>query len=446
MLLTDRAYILLIVVGIVASVLFAVTPEALRWDLSLATLIGANLLILILALVDMLTIDRVKIRRHPLQRLSIGQFNPVTITIETGNQPCHLAIRDCYPVQFAVSHDTLTVHLAAKTSHTLSYTIKPDRRGLFEWGDIHVRQRGKWGLALSQWRVSAKQQVSVYPDLMALRSLTIKLAMQSSGAIRQRQRLGMGTEFAELREYQVGDDPRLIDWKATARRDRPLLRVLEPEQEQTLIILLDRGRLMTARVKGLTRFDHGLNALLALATAGLHRGDRVGVGVFDREMYCWLPPERGQHRLPKIIEQLTAIEPLLLEPDYMSAVGKVVQQQHRRALVVILTDIVDSTASAELLSALIHLTPRYLPFCVTLRDPEVDRVSSNFTDPHSTDRVPVVIKAAYNRAVALDLLDQRELVFARLRRRGVLVLDAPAHQVTEPLVDRYLQLKMRSLL
>ncbi len=443
MLLTKGAYLCLAGVGIVSTLVYGFTRN---WDLAFSVLAIGNLALLLTAAVDLSLIDRVKVKRLPLHRLSIGQFNPVEIVLETGKKPCYVEIRDSYPPEFQTSKDTLIVQLPPHSSHVLTYNIKPDRRGIFDWGSIYVRQRGSLGLACSQWQAKDSQKVAVYPDLIALRALTIKLAQESAGAIRQRRRLGMGTEFAELRDYRTGDDPRLIDWKATARRDRPLLRVLEPEQEQTLIILLDRGRLMTAKVEGLTRFDHGLNALLALATAGLHRGDRVGVGVFDREMYCWIPPERGQHRLPKLIEQLTQIEPQLLEPDYMSAVGRVVQQQNRRALVVVLTDIIDDTASAELVAALTHLTPRYLPFCVTLRDPEVDRVSYTFTDPHTTDRIPALVKSAYNRAVAIDLLDQRELVFARLRRQGVLVLDAPAHQVSEPLVDRYLQLKLRSLL
>jgi uncharacterized protein (DUF58 family) len=222
------------------------------------------------------------------------------------------------------------------------------------------------------------------------------------------------------------------------------VRVLEPEREQTLIILLDRGRLMTARVQGLKRFDWGLNATLSLALAGLNRGDRVGIGVFDREVTTWIPPERGQHQLSKLIERLTPIQPVLLEPDYVGAVTKLVNQQTRRALVVLITDLVDITASAELLAALGRLTPRYLPFCVTLRDPQVDRLAH--TPPVLEKQKQGAVAATYARAVALDLLAQRQVAFAQLKQRGVLVLDAPANQISEQLVDRYLQLKARNLL
>src|SRR4028119_646270 len=139
---------------------------------------------------------------------------------------------------------------------------------------------------------------------------------------------------------------------------------------------------MTARVQGLKRFDWGVNAALSLALAGLNRGDRVGVGVFDREITTWIPPEGGQHQLSKLIERLAPIQPVLLEPDYVGAVTKLVSQQTRRALVVLITDLVDVTASTEMLSALARLTPRYLPFCVTLRDPQVDRLAHTPPTPH----------------------------------------------------------------
>ncbi len=388
--------------------------------------------------------NAVKVTRYPLQRLSIGRDNPVVLSVQSGNQGVQIRLRDYYPLEFEVSTPTLDASLEANTTQELTYTIHPTMRGEYQWGDIQVRQLGAWGLAWHDWKIPASQTVAVYPDLLGLRSLSIRLSLENTGTMRQARRLGMGTEFAELREYGIGDDIRLIDWKATARRSRPLVRVLEPEREQTLIILLDRGRLMTARVQGLKRFDWGLNATLSLALAGLNRGDKVGIGVFDREVTTWIAPERGQHQLSKLIERLTPIQPVLLEPDYIGAVTRLVNQQTRRALVVLITDIVDVTASAELLAALVRLTPRYLPFCVTLGDPQVDRLAH--TPPILEKEKQGAIAATYARSVALDLLAQRQVAFAQLKQKGVLVLDAPANQISEQLVDRYLQLKARNLL
>ncbi|MEB3273098.1 MAG: DUF58 domain-containing protein [Prochlorothrix sp.] len=345
-------------------------------------------------------------------------------------------------------------------SFGLTYHVHPTRRGVRRWGAIQVRQRSPWGLVWHSWRLEQPAETQVYPDLVGLRELSIRLAVQAAGNLQQRRRWGMGTEFAELRDYGAGDDLRLLDWKATARRGQPLVRVLEPEQEQTLVILLDRGRLMTAQIQGMQRFDWAINAALALAVAGLHRGDRVGLGVFDREVHTWIPPQRGQAHLSQLIEAVTPLEPVLEEPDYMGAVTTVLRQQTRRALVVILTDLVDAIASADLLAALARLSPRYLPFGVALRDPLLDqqaqgvaigsrsapdsRATAPFNPGHPAATNPVT--AAYQQAVALDLLAQRQVAFAQVKRQGALVLDAPAPQVGTELVDAYLRLKARNRL
>jgi len=441
-----RLYLLLIL-GLVGSLALG---DLVGPGPSVALTLTADLALLGVALGDGLIARsrRAHLERAPIPKLSVGRDNPIELTVTTGQHGAQLLIRDAYPPQFRVSQPTLRAAIASRCQEVLSYTLHPDQRGEFAWGDLQVRQLGPLGLAWHDWTVPAAQTVAVYPDLIGLRALSVRLAVQNSGALRQARRLGQGTEFAELREYRIGDDTRLIDWKATARRSRPLVRVLEPEREQTLVILLDRGRLMTARVQGLQRFDWGLNAALALALAGLHRGDRVGVGVFDRELRLWLPPERGTHQFARLLERLTPLQPELLEPDYFGAVTQVANQQPRRALVVVLTDIIDRTASAELLAALMRLSPRYLPFCVTLRDPQVDAIAQPAA-PRPEQPAPsprAELNAAYQRAVALDLLAQRELAFAELKRQGVLVLDAPANRISKELVDRYLRLKARSLL
>lgn len=433
---TQRTYELLLGGGVVATLLTHFSEGSDRLAVALLALLLFDGAVLLAMLWDGLRVKKANVRRAPLQRLSIGQDNSVEIHL-SADAPVTLQVYDSYPTAFGGPELPLPASLDGKSSRLLTYTVCPTHRGEYPWGDLQVRQRGPMGLVWAEWRIPAADTAAVYPDLMGLRQLAIKLALQSTGALKQKRRMGVGTEFAELREYGFGDDPRFIDWKATARRSTPLVRVLEPEREQTLIVLLDRGRLMTAQVQGLTRFDWGLNAALSLALAGIHRGDRVGVGVFDRTLHTWMPPKGGRPYFRQMIERLTPIQPVLLESDYLSAVTHVVTQQHRRALVVVITDLVDKTASAELLSTLTRLRPRYLPFCVTLRDPEVDKQAQTIeTKP----------ERAYMRAVALDLIAQREATFTRLKQRGVLVLDAPANQITEPLIEAYLRIKARNRL
>lgn len=437
---TRKVYLLLTLGIILAPAVASFT----KVSTGIAVILLYDAVILTLMIIDSLRVrrSRVDVTRELPPRLSIGRDNPLKLEVKS-NTSTIVQICDYYPNTVNLNQSLLRIKVEKNTTSEVTYTAFPTKRGEFDWGNLQIRQLGAWGLAWDNWKVPQSLKVKVYPDLIGLRSLSIRLTLQSSGSMRQFRQLGIGTEFSELRNYRSGDDLRLVDWKATARRvgasgnTSPLVRVLEPEQEQTLLILLDRGRLMTAQVQGLQRFDWGLNATLSLALAGLNRGDKVGVGVFDRQIHTWIPPERGQHQLSHLIDRLTPIQPVLLESDYVGAVTHVVQKQTRRCLIVVITDIIDTTASAELLSALSRLTPRYLSFCVALRDPQVDIIARTFTED---------VQGAYTRAVALDLMAQRQVAFAKLKGRGVLVLDAPANQISDELVERYLQLKARNQL
>ncbi|MEL6353516.1 MAG: DUF58 domain-containing protein [Cyanobacteria bacterium J06627_28] len=435
---SQRTYGLLAIGGVVATLLTTFAGGGNRFSLGLLTLLCFDGLVLLAMVIDGLQVrqQRVEISRAPLQRLSIGRENEVALAI-AAKTPADILIYDRYPADFDGPEMPLRVMLPANSADTLSYNVTPKARGQYPWGDIEVRQRGPLKLAWSDVRIPAAASASVYPDLIGLRQLSVKLALQSTGTMRQKRRMGVGTEFAELKEYDPGDDPRFIDWKATARRSQPLVRVLEPEREQTLIILLDRGRLMTAQVEGLSRFDWGLNSTLALALAGISRGDRVGIGVFDRTLHTWMPPKRGQAYLRQMVDKLTPIQPELIEADYLGAVTQIVRAQQRRALVVMITDVVDQTASAELLSALMRLRPRYLPFCVTLRDPNMDL---------QAQAIQTEVPEAYVKAVAIDLIAQRQAALSKLKKSGVMVLDAPANQITDELVDSYLRIKAQARL
>ncbi len=400
-------------------------------------------------------------------RLSIGRDNAVTLLVTVGQQPKSIrqsraALVDHLPLglepqdqYFDPAFNALESQsrdhyfeawLQAGKQLQLKYSVFPAKRGEYIWNKVGIRLQTPWGLAWWHRVLPLKTTVEVYPDLVGLRALSVRLSLEASGSLRRRRHALGGTEFAELRDYYLGDDLRLMDWKATARRGRPLIRVMEPERDQPLIILLDRGRLMTAQVAGLKRFDWALNAALALAMTGLRRGDRVGLAIFDQGLYRWIAPQAGDSHLGHILAQIYNVEPVMQESDYIGTVSTLLGHYTRRALVVMLTEVIDETASGELLAAMTRLTPRFLPFCVTFRDPFVDGLAHTALTESGSRTVAPSIDHLYDQAVALDLLQQRQRAFAKVKQQGVLVLDAPAPQLSDALVDQYLLLKARGRL
>jgi uncharacterized protein (DUF58 family) len=407
--------------------------------------------VLAIALQDYRQAQRWKItlERRCDEKLSIGRNNAIHLDLAVAGAPSPnasaiLQLRDGTPSDFSVDLDLLAADLTPQFETELTYHVFPPRRGSFRWSPVSLRLKSPLGLSWRIWQTSVDTVTDVYPDLIGLRMLSIRLSLESSGNLQRRHKVG-GTEFSELREYAVGDDIRLMDWKATARRQRPIVRLLEPEREQPLLILLDRGRLMTAQVAGLSRFDWAVNAALSLAMAGLRRGDRVGVAVFDKAICTWIAPLPGLGHLPYILERLNTLEPVRAESDYAGVTAQVLNQYHRRALVVMLTDIVDEIASQDLLVAMGRLSPRFLPLCVALRDPQVDAQAQRPLDLHRS-AAPDTVQPLYTQSVALDLLHQRSVAFAKLRQQGSLVLDVPAPQVSEQLVNQYLRVKARGRL
>jgi uncharacterized protein (DUF58 family) len=434
MVASSRLYWLLASIAVVFAVGYAVP-----WFTQIG--IYANLWLLAVFLLDVVLTPSPKLisgTRAVFERLSIGRKNEVRLEIfNNGSKALKLRVRDDYP--FALESDTneFAFNVPGKGRALLNYNLTPRRRGQYEFENINVAYASTLGLFWRRLKIPAKRSVKVFSDLVALKDLSIHLSQSSElGEMRTRKR-GHGTEFSSLREYVSGDDTRKIDWKATARRERPVVRVYEVEQEQTLMVLVDAGRMMVSDLEGLTRFDHALNAALALALTGLHKNDQVGFGIFADRPLLFMPPRRGKSYLSSIVEAVCAVEPRTVEPDYAGALSFFASAQKSRSLMVVLTDLTDVTASQTLLSGMASLSPRHLPFCVTLRDRQIDRVAQETS---------IKELEIYRRAVATDLMVQRQLAFSQLQRRGCMVLDCPPQELSEKLVDRYLEIKARGRL
>jgi uncharacterized protein (DUF58 family) len=422
--------------GIVLFLLMYVNPRfkevALVYDVAVVLLI----------IVDAAWTPRTRLlsaTRAVSDRLSIARNNEVLIEVfNQGSTELDLRVRDDFPEALRGDVREFKFKLKGNARAALNYVLVPRTRGAYHFENINLRYLSRLGLFWRELKVKAPREVKVYSDLVALKELSVKLSQSSElGDLRMRKR-GHGTDFASLREYVSGDDTRNVDWKATARRDRPVVRVYEVEQEQTLMVLVDAGRMMVSDLEGITRFDHALNAALSLVLTGLHRNDQVGFGIFADKPLLFMPPRRGKPYLTRILEASCDIQPRMVEPDYMGALSFFASAQKSRSLMVVLSDLTDPLGSQQLLAGLSSLSPRHLPFCVTLRDRQIEQVAGLKLLPD--------METVYRRAVATDLLAQRELAFSHLMRRGCLVLDCPPQELSEKLVNRYLEIKQRGQL
>jgi uncharacterized protein (DUF58 family) len=251
------------------------------------------------------------------------------------------------------------------------------------------------------------------------------------------RRRGQGRTFESLRDYVQGDDTRHIDWKATARRHKPIVREYEVERHQNVLLMLDAGRMMTAAVEGLTKLDCAVNAALLVTHAAVTHGDKLGLLVFAEDVLAYLPPRAGKTQVGRVLEALYRIQPSLVEPDYGAAFRHLATRRLQRALVLVFTDLVDARASARLLRHVAALLPHHLPLLVAIADPALQRYGQE---------TPAEVGAVYRQAVARDLLEERAEALRGITARGGLALDVPPEKLNLAVVNRYLDVKRRGLL
>jgi len=440
----SRRLYLCLILAMVPLIASAIYPDAYQIGLTVDAVILIALVLdfRLTAAANLITIERIV-----EDRLSIGRDNQVQIKISHAGQGTGLLkcqVKDDTPQEIARDKERFEFLLQPGTTAILEYKLFPAKRGAYTFGPVNLRYLSFLGLFWREIKAVKGTQVKVFSDLKALRELSIKLAHSSElGELHQRKR-GQGTDFASLREYAVGDDAKAIDWNATARRDRPVLRTYEAEQEQRLLILVDAGRMMVSDLEGLTRFDRALNAALCLALTGLTHNDQVGIGIFADKPLLYLPPKRGKSYMNRILESTFAIQPRMVEPDYAGTLSYFAQAQKGRSLMVVLSDLTDPTGSQGLLSGMANLAPRHLPFCVTLKDRQVGQISQSTI--REQDKSSDAMEAIYKRAIATDLIAQRELALSVLTKRGCLVLDCSPQELSDKLVDKYIEVKNRGKL
>ncbi|ADO73241.1 DUF58 domain-containing protein [Stigmatella aurantiaca] len=372
--------------------------------------------------------------------LRSGVDNPVHLELTLHRAgPVRGEVRDEAPADVASRGHRHPFFLSPGQSPLrLTYAVRPLTRGDAHFGDLHLRLTGPLGLCARQVRVPAAQTVKVYPDLTALtqEALAMALAAEASSE-RSQRRPGEGREFESLREYHRGDDYRTIDWKASARRSRTMVRVYQPERNQPVLLLLDCGRHMAGQVDGRRKLDHAVDAALRVAKVGLDAGDLVGVLAFASEVRAYLPPRKGHEHLRLLTEALYRAEASFEESDYGLAYDFAFARTSRRTLVVLFTDLVDPSASGTLVTRTLMLRPRHLPVVASLMDEDLQAAATG---------LPRTPQEAYTRQAAARLEEDYRRTTVTLRDAGVLVVRAPAKGFGAAAINTYLHVKARGLL
>ena len=457
-----RPLILLLCVPALLSIWLIPLPSLWPWLLAL------DIVIVAIAVADMGTLARIgafDVERQVGAIASLGKPHQVTLSISnhaSRDQP--VWVRDGLPDGLRADPDEFCIALPRRSRSTVRYRLLAKRRGAFAIESVFIRvcSRGRlWQRLLTQ---PCKSEVNVYPDMKQLEEYAVMARTNrlSLLGMRRTRKVGQDNEFERLRDYTRDDNYRQIDWRATARRQKLIVKDFQANQSQRLVFLVDCGRMMTGESAGVSLLDHALNAMLMLSYVALQRGDQVGLMCFSDQIHSFVPPAGGRGQTNRLLHAAYDRFPEMVESRYDEAFLHLASHVRKRALVILITNLIDAVNAQQIRRHLQTLAGRHLPLGVLLRDhalfDPLQQVDWNNLVPADAPAAtaPGIEKPSsnpglttlqlYTAAAAADILTWRHRVLTDLEMGGALSLDVFPEELSASLVNRYLDIKARHLL
>jgi uncharacterized protein (DUF58 family) len=384
--------------------------------------------------------EEIEVRR--LWQTTLQLREPAEATLEflnRGKSEVLLRVQEEVPVGLRKEIPELDVRVPAGGSETVNYPVCPRERGDMKFGDTFLRYQSTWQIAERWASASLKQTIRIYPNFEESKKDTIYLIRSRQIALEKRYKhqRGQGREFDSLREYRECDEWRDICWSATARRAKLISKSYQIERSQTVCIVLDAGRLLRTRVKGLSKLDYAVGAALSLAQVALYSGDRVAMLGYGRRILQRLPPGRGSRHIRALLDGLALVRAEELEADHRRAMETLAVLQKRRSLVVWMTDLAETATTPEVIENAMHMAQRHLVLFTVIGQPELRTM---------VKERPEDARQMFRQTAAMEIVQRRDLLLRTLRQHGALTLEVEPSKLSTAVVNQYLMAKDRNLI
>lgn len=379
-------------------------------------------------------------RREMMEKLSNGDLNNVNIHLENKYPfPVFLSIIDELPFQFQARELSFKAILAPFAAKRLTYRVRPVKRGEYTFGAVNVFVSSVLGLLQRRYKFDQDMMVPVYPSFIQMRRyelLAISNRLTEAG-IKKIRRMGQNMEFDQIKEYVAGDDPRRVNWKATARRNRIMVNTYQDEKSQQVYSLIDMGRAMQMPFEELTLLDYAINASLVISNIAMLKYDKAGIITFSHRVHKTLAAERKGLQMHKIMELLFGAKTGFLEPDYGKLYANVKQRITQRSLLLLFTNFETLSSMQRQLQFLRRMAKDHLLVVIFFENTEL----RSFLDktPHSMQEI-------YYQTVAEKFTYEKKLIVKELEKYGIHAVYTAPQNLTVNTINKYLELKARGLI
>lgn len=373
-----------------------------------------------------LTAD-ITLRREIPATLALGE--PAGYIVEAGNRSASSArfeTQSDYPEAIEGDNALQRWRLKAHETQSRQFSVTPTRLGAAALGDLYLKQLGAFGLCWWTRRIADETVIRVEPA--GLKNAVEVSGLQQPGSRGSGQYHSSGVEFLELSDYRRGDSLRSIDWKATARRGRTMVRRFEREHLLEIVVLIDCGRGSRVQCGELDRLHHYINVAAKLAEFASCQGDRIACLAYAQQTVEKTPMTGGVNSVRSIRQLLSRLAVVNENANALNAALEVKQLLKRRGLVIFLTELEQPEAALQLVQAGKLLSAKHQVLVATLEEPAIGRglkqSARYWQDP-------------YRQFAILEYLRGRELTRKRLQGAGVAVTGATARNLDRQVLAYY---------
>jgi len=385
-------------------------------------------------------------RRVMGDKLANGSENDIQIYLENNYRfPIQTETIDEIPHQFQRRDVLFKTAVKPGETQIINYQLRPVKRGEYEFGALNIYAASPLGLVRRRFRYEQGRVVPVYPSFLQMRQyelLAIHNRLTEVGVKRIR-RVGQSMEFEQIRPYVPGDDPRNINWQATARRagigatDELVVNHFQDERAQQVYCLIDKGRVMRMPFDGLSLLDYAINATLVVSNIALLKHDKAGLLTFSNRPGATLAADRRPGHLLKLLEILYRQKTKYLETDFELLYSTVRNRIKQRSLLILFTNF-----------ETLHGMQRQLPYLRRMaKDHLLLVVFFENTELRTFLEVPAAsTEEVYNQTIAEKFAQEKRQIVLELQRYGIYSLLTAPKDLTVNTINKYLEFKSRGLI
>jgi uncharacterized protein (DUF58 family) len=395
--------------------------------------------LILLVLIDLFFLYSAKrnvfVRRDLPERLSNGDDNELYIYAENFYAfPIRIGIIDEIPFQFQKRDLWFKSSLKSGTHKTITYTLRPTKRGEYIFGKVRLYVQSPLGLVTRRFNFGDEITVPVYPSFLQLRKyelMAISNRLNEMG-IKKIRRIGHSLEFDQVKNYVKGDDYRTVNWKATARKGDLMVNSFTDEKAQHVYCIIDKSRSMKMPFEGLSLLDYAINASLVLANVALVKEDKAGLITVAEKTGSIVQADRRPAHLGKIMGVLYKEKTRYLEMNMEALYVSVRATLKQRSLIVFFTNFESMSALNRQLPFLKRMAKFHLLLIVFFENTELKALIEK----------PVQdVEDIYIQTIANKFAYEKKLMVRELARHGILSILTPPEKLTVSVVNRYLAIK-----